>query len=351
MQPDPKQATAAAAKAEEITICPNCHVAMPSALRFCRSCGFRLGEGLAEYTETVRLPNRPVATAQSPSANATGGNGTARPGTHTWAPISSPAPAQPLAGQASAFIDTCGKKSYGRKRTPWVVWLVLGITVASVTGGGLMSPFGLRNRARSAASRSATRSYVGLNRYSAADGGGITFDSVAPPGSAADKAGLIGGDIIKTFDGQPLTSTSQFESVLAATPIGKIVEVTYVRDGETKTTQLTTISKAEQERLADLFSSRPEGQGFLGIEDWERVAVPGTNIYGVQLTDVPKNRPGYIAGLRDGDIVIEFNGTPIRTSRELVARIERALPDSVVKVVVMRGSERVEIPVKIGVDD
>lgn len=349
MQPEPKK-QAAAAHAEEITICPNCHVAMPRALRFCRSCGFRLGEGVAEYTETVRLPNQPGASAAraTSAANASTTAG-AQMGANNWAPLAHAQPAQPLAGQASAFIDrSCIRQ--GRRRAPWIVWLVLGVTVASVTGGGLLSPFGLRNRIRSAASRSMTRSYLGIDRYKAADGGGITFESVSPPGSAADKAGLIGGDIIKTFDGQPLTSTSQFENLLAATPIGKTVDVTYVRDGETKTTQLTTVSKADQDRLASLFDARPEGQGFLGIEDWERVAVPGMNIYGVQLNDVPKNRPGYIAGLRNGDIIIEFNGTPIRTSRELVARIERALPDSVVKVVVMRGGERLEIPVKIGED-
>lgn len=346
MQPEPKQA-ASAAQAEEITICPNCHVAMPRTLRFCRSCGFRLGEGIAEYTETVRLPNRPAASAQQGAAASAA---TAQTGANNWAPIAPVQPAQPLMGQASAFVDKGDKKQGKKKRTPWIVWVVLGITVASVTGGGLMSPFGLRNRGRSAATASATRSYIGVNRYKAADGGGITFESVTPPGSAADKAGLIGGDIIKTFDGQTLTSTGQFETLLAATPIGKTVEVTYIRDGETKTTQLTTISRAEQERLASLFKSRPEGQGFLGIEDWDRVAVPGMNIYGVQLNDISKNRPGYIAGLRDGDIIIEFNGTPIRTERELVERIERALPDSIVKVIVIRGSERLEIPVKIGVD-
>ncbi len=332
--------------AEEITICPNCHVQMPSILRFCRSCGFRLGEGLAEYVETVRLPNQPTS-----SPNGSAATGAPQFGANAWAPIATAASAQSPAGQASACVDLWPKRHRRRKRTPWIVWVVLGITVASVTGGGLMSPFGLRNRGRSAASSSAARSYVGINRYKAADGGGITFESVSPPGSAADKAGLIGGDIIKTFDGQPLTSTSQFESLLVATPIGKTVDVTYIRDGETRATQMTTISKAEQDRLESLFASRPEGQGFLGIEDWDRVAVSGTNIYGVQLNDVSKNRPGYIAGLRDGDIIIEFNGTPIRTARELVARIERTVPDSVVKVIVMRGSERLEIPVKIGVDD
>src|SRR6476661_4947699 len=45
------------APASTVTACSNCHSAMPSELRFCRNCGFRLGEGVAEYTETVRFQN------------------------------------------------------------------------------------------------------------------------------------------------------------------------------------------------------------------------------------------------------------------------------------------------------
>jgi len=330
--------------AEEITICPNCHVQMPSILRFCRSCGFRLGEGVAEYVETVRLPNQPTST---PNASAAGAP---QFGANVWAPLAPAAPLQQPIGMASAHADKWLKKNGRRKRTPWIVWVVLGITVASVTGGGLMAPFGLRNKSRQAAMRAAPRSYVGLSETKSVSGG-ITFDYVTPPGSAADKAGLIGGDIITALDGQQVTSPDQLIKLLIATPIGKTIEVVFIRDGETKTTQLTTISKEEQERLKDLFDDRPEGKGFLGIEEWERIIVPGTNHYGVRLDKVAKNNPGYIAGLRAGDIIIEFNGTPIRTAKELVARIERTVPDTVVKIIVMRGSERLEIPVKIGVDD
>lgn len=344
MQPEPKK-VAAHVNEEAITICPNCHVQMPSVLRFCRSCGFRLGEGLAEYVETVRLPHQPTA-----SQNGAATRGAQQFGANAWAPIAPAATAEPPAGQASACINPWQKKHGRRKRTPWIVWVVLGITVASVTGGGLMSPFGLRNRARQAAMRTLPRSFVGVNEFKTTSGG-VTFDSVEPPGSAADKAGLIGGDVITTFDGQQITSADQIMKLLVAIPVGKTVDVVFIRDGETKTTQLTTISREEQSRLEALFDNRPEGKGFLGINDWERTLVPGTSIYGVRLDRVAKNRPGYIAGLRDGDIIVEFNGTPIRTSRELVARIERALPDSVVKVIVMRGSERMEIPIKIGLDD
>jgi S1-C subfamily serine protease len=85
-------------------------------------------------------------------------------------------------------------------------------------------------------------------------------------------------------------------------------------------------------------------------DDFKRVQVPGTNIYGVKLDDVYENRPAYTAGLLEGDIVIEFGGTPIRTVEELNWRIDRALPRSTVNVVVMRGSQRLEIPVKMGVE-
>ena len=37
--------------------CAQCGAPMPKEMRFCRSCGNRLGEGPAEYTETVRFPN------------------------------------------------------------------------------------------------------------------------------------------------------------------------------------------------------------------------------------------------------------------------------------------------------
>jgi putative serine protease PepD len=65
-----------------------------------------------------------------------------------------------------------------------------------------------------------------------------------------------------------------------------------------------------------------------------------------------RSRPADIAGLKEGDIVVEFDGVPIRTSEEFLMRVRRAQPYSTVKLVVMRGEapplERVEIPVKLG---
>jgi membrane-associated protease RseP (regulator of RpoE activity) len=319
---------------------------MPREMRFCRACGCRLGEGVEEYTETVRFERAPDTSR-------------AGKGRTAWAmpPLSSPFDAKEFKAMAHRIHDQTvrsmtsglGQWKVGRacKRVPrWMVWVIVPIMIASMTGG-FMSNSSSRRRSRMSATASAPLSDFGA-RYKTVNGGAFIQD-VSPPGSAADKAGLIGGDVITSFDGKPVKSESDLTNLLASTPVGKTVDVTYVRDGETKTIQLTTISEKENDRLAEVFGARPEGKGFLGVDDdFNRMQVPSMNIYGVQLDEVYKNRPAYIAGLREGDIVIEFGGVPIRTTEEFNRRIDRALPDSVVKVVVVRGAERLEIPIKMG---
>jgi putative serine protease PepD len=63
---------------------------------------------------------------------------------------------------------------------------------------------------------------------------------------------------------------------------------------------------------------------------------------------VLSSRPADLAGIKKGDIIIEFDGIPIRTSDEFLMRVRRAVPYSTVKVVVIRNEEKLEIPVKMG---
>ena len=55
-----------------------------------------------------------------------------------------------------------------------------------------------------------------------------------------------------------------------------------------------------------------------------------------------------LAGIQAGDIVVEWDGVPIRNRGEFLTRVRRAIPYSTVNVLVMRASQRLEIPVKIG---
>ena len=313
-----------------VATCGNCHTPMPAGLRFCRNCGFRLGEGSAEYTETVRFQNAPPGTLPGTPPNA---------GPYGFA-------GGPMTASAHGGI---GRRRSGMSGT---TWMFIGLLIFFLVAGGFTAIVKRIPRIpRGGVGSVAPRSYVGVDNFETADGNaGVTFENVEPADGPADKAGLVGGDLITTVDGQPVHSDDEMTEIMRRLPIGKTVDVVYIRDGETKNTKLTTISREELDSLGEVFSSRPEGRGQFGYEDGEadRVEIPGTKMFGVQLGEILANRPADIAGVKQGDIVIEFGGVPIRTTDEFLSRVRRALPYSTVKLLVIRNGERIEIPVKMG---
>jgi membrane-associated protease RseP (regulator of RpoE activity) len=299
------------ASSKNVTTCTNCHSAMPAELRFCRNCGFRLGEGLAEYTETVRFDSSHAS----------------------MLPAGMSVPA--------------GRKK--RRRMSGMAWIFVGLLVFFVCAAAftaVVTPFHPNVKVVNIQKQ---KSYVGVNGFDTAEGG-VTFESVDAPDSPADKAGLVGGDVITSFDGRPVHEDDEMRDLMINTPSGKTVDIEYLRDGEKKTTKLTTISQEDLRRLSTAFEKRPEGRAQFGYEDGdaERVPIPGTKIFGVKLNTILQSRPADLAGIKEGDVVVEFDGIPIRTPEEFLMRVRRALPYSTVKVVVMRGEEKLEIPVKMG---
>src|SRR5258707_11115049 len=117
MQPQPKFSGSGSGSGDQrgATLCAQCGAPMPPEMRFCRSCGNRLGEGPAEYTETVRLPNGTTApNAQFNTQYAAGAGG-------------------PMARQYASG-QPCRRRRLGLSGMTWM-WIVLGLFFAS--GGGL----------------------------------------------------------------------------------------------------------------------------------------------------------------------------------------------------------------------
>jgi len=299
---------------------------MPAELRFCRNCGFRLTGSTGGYTGSQ----------------------------YTNAPLAESGAAAPV------------KK---KRRLSGMSWIFIGLLVFFVGAAAftaLVTP--LRRGTNIVQRTPVVKASIGADQFNNTDQG-VIVEAVGTPGGPADQAGLIGGDIIAKFDGQPVQDEDQIEELMAKTPIGKTVEVEYIRDGQKKTAKLTTISQEDNRRLYREFDRRPEGRAHFGYEDGdaERVQVPGTNIYGVKLGRVLRSRPADLAGIRAGDIITAFDGVPIRTTDEFLMRVRRALPYSTVTLTVMRRSgpepdpdappplpdenapyEKLEIPVKMG---
>jgi membrane-associated protease RseP (regulator of RpoE activity) len=320
--------------------CPNCRAELVAGLRFCRMCGFRLGEGVEEYTETRRFdgktpPFAPPAAAQGAPPFASHNTWTAAP----LAPVAPHAPARQKAADQWQWSNL-----YKPWRFGWVGWVVLSLVIMFVVGTAVRQSARRRAIARDAPVVSVEREVDG---FETADGGGVFIEGLDGPGTTLEQAGLLGGDVITAFDGKPVRDERAMRRILRETPPGKSVEFIYVRDGETRTTTLTT-AEAGSYRGSTVLEARPGGRGQIGVNLGDRVRVPSLNTYGTELDDVNRNGPADLAGLKDGDIVLEFNGKPTRTPGDLRLRIYEAIPGSTVVATVMRGGERLDIPVKVG---
>jgi serine protease Do len=169
------------------------------------------------------------------------------------------------------------------------------------------------------------------------------------PGSAAEKAGLARGDLIRSLDGKPVDSASRFRNEIAARPPGSPVKLEVLRDGKPRTVevQLGTLEEKASARMGD----QPGGGGGPGEEGTE--APEGDLLGGVAVTElgprlrrqlqVPSNMRGVVVtriqpgagadrlGLRPGDVLLEVNRRPVTS----VADFRRAVSEAKDRVVVL----------------
>lgn len=335
----------------ETVNCPSCGATLVAGLRFCRMCGYRLGEGVEEYVATQRFDasSMPTAAAPPPATDPFAPR-------QTWgaAPVQPMQPFQPF-GATSALNrpqEAGAPSTWGKicppKRGGWWVWLMIALVL--VIAGGMV-PLAVRNRNRARAQVEAGTPAISLmaevDDFDTPDGGGAMIRGLAGPGTSWEAAGIIGGDTITHFDLKPVRNEDAIRRLIAATPPGKQVEVIYIHDGETKRTLLTTRGRGEYRGMQPI-DARPGGRGIIGVDLGGRVRLPNSNIFGVELSDVNRNGPADLAGLKEGDAVFEFGGKPVRTSGDLRLRIYEAEPGGTVTVSVMRDGQRIDLPVKVG---
>jgi putative serine protease PepD len=89
----------------------------------------------------------------------------------------------------------------------------------------------------------ATHGLLGATVTSAeADGNSDTVGALiseVTPGGAAEEAGLAAGDVVTEFNGVPITDQTDLTAQVRALPGGGEAEVTFTRDGESQTVQVT----------------------------------------------------------------------------------------------------------------
>ncbi|HXT26045.1 MAG TPA: Do family serine endopeptidase [Candidatus Eisenbacteria bacterium] len=181
-------------------------------------------------------------------------------------------------------------------------------------------------------------------------GNGVVIMGVEP-GSPAEKAGLKGGDVITSVNGQSVKTGNDLVNPIAQAPIGSKVKIGYVRDRQTKETSAvvedrTRVFPNSASRQSDSQNdSQPAEFGLrvdnLTPERASRVGMDGQK--GVLVVDVDPASFGDDIGFTRGDLIAEVNRQPVTSVAEYKAVIGKLKPGSnvVFKVLRRQDSDRI----------
>jgi len=157
---------------------------------------------------------------------------------------------------------------------------------------------------------------------------GALVGEVMPKGPAA-KAGLKDGDVVLDYNGKKVTDSRHLKLAVGETKPGTTVPVEILRDGASKTVEVTMQQLPGSEQLAQNNNPESKDNGTLNgvtVSDLdqqtrEAFKVPD-NIKGVVITEVQPDSPAAEAGLKQGDVIQEINRHPVKTADEAVKLTE-----------------------------
>ncbi|MEL7449416.1 MAG: DegQ family serine endoprotease [Pseudomonadota bacterium] len=165
--------------------------------------------------------------------------------------------------------------------------------------------------------------------------------SEVSPGSAADKAGVLTGDVVTAVNGEPVKNHTELRNAIGLMRIGDKVDLDIVRDGKEKmiTAKLGAANpEPEQIAAADVHEGlagaelETLGPGDSQIEDLE----------GVLVTSVERGSPAALRGLRRNDVITHVNRRPISNVAELRDRADDARS---LGLTVRRGNSELLLPI------
>lgn len=170
---------------------------------------------------------------------------------------------------------------------------------------------------------------------------GALIAAVEPGGSGA-RAGLVSGDVITAVDGQEVPRSDDLPRLVARHTPGSKIKLAYVRAGAKKELDATLDSLApEAEDEDEGPPPRPAPPPASPTANKLGVLFDGTgSAIGARVKAVAPDSAS--AGqLAPGDLIVELDRQPIKSSDELAKKVETMAPGRVVLLKVRRGPESV----------
>jgi len=173
--------------------------------------------------------------------------------------------------------------------------------------------------------------------FKLASSAGALITSVAQQ-SPAQRAQLQRGDIILSFNGTKINAISELPELLNNVTIGDQVELTIFRNG---TSAIFTInvedSKSKDKNLSTTAPLNPLGATTMNITPELQLRLGLRASSGVVITSVQDNGAAAQAKLQAGDIIIEYNNTPISNREDLTTSLNSSNRAKVQRLFIQRG--------------
>ncbi|HEX9802413.1 MAG TPA: DegQ family serine endoprotease [Gammaproteobacteria bacterium] len=137
-------------------------------------------------------------------------------------------------------------------------------------------------------------------------------------GSPADKAGLQAGDVITELNGRSVQNAADVRNRIGLLRIGQQVEMKIVRDGKGRTIRARVEEPELAAQAGDKLHPRLAGAVLANLAE---ETVQG-RVQGVVVAEVAPASPALIAGLRQGDVIVQANRKPVADLDSLRAAIK-----------------------------
>ena len=275
-----------------------------------------------------------------------------------------------LGRQFQRFIQTDAAINPGNSGGPLVdlAGEVIGINTAIITGSrgyegvgfALPSTTAISVYNQIVAKGRVTRGSIGVSFQEELGTNGITLKSLgAPygvviegvePGSPAEKAGLKGGDVITSVNGQPVKNGNDLVNPIATAPIGSKIKLSYMRDRQQKETSATVEDRTrvfpnQAGRAGDQPGEAAPAEFGLRVDELtperaRKVGLEGQK--GVLVTDVEPASFAEDSGFGRGDVIAEINREPVTSVENYRKTVAKLKPgDNVVFKVLRRQDDKV----------